>query len=45
MVVEDVLSHRIILIVEEMMEGTRPEQIVNEVTQEIPAPLDYARKE
>ena len=45
MVVEDVLSHRIILIVEEMMEGTRPEQVIQEVIQDIPAPLDYARKE
>ncbi|MBN2074281.1 MAG: MoxR family ATPase [Dehalococcoidales bacterium] len=45
MVVEDVLSHRIILIVEEMMEGTRPEQVILEVMQDIPAPLDYARKE
>ncbi len=45
MVVADVLSHRIILIVEEMMEGTRPIQIIEEVMQDIPAPLDYARKE
>ena len=45
MVVGDVLSHRIILIVEEMMEGTRPEQVILEVMQDIPAPLDYARKE
>jgi MoxR-like ATPase len=45
MVVGDVLSHRVILIVEEMMEGTRPEQIIVEVMQDIPAPLDYARKE
>ena len=45
MVVEDVLSHRIILIVEEMMEGTRPEQVILEGMQDIPAPLDYARKE
>jgi MoxR-like ATPase len=44
MVVTDVLSHRIILIVEEMMEGTRPVQIIDEVMQNIPAPLDYARK-
>jgi MoxR-like ATPase len=44
MVVTDVLSHRIILIVEEMMEGTRPVQIIDEVIQNIPAPLDYARK-
>ncbi|MFC1946395.1 AAA family ATPase [Chloroflexota bacterium] len=44
MVVADVLSHRIILIVEEMMEGTRPEQVIVEVMQDIPAPLDYARK-
>lgn len=44
MVVGDVLSHRIILIVEEMMEGTRPEQIIGEVMQGIPAPLDYVRK-
>jgi MoxR-like ATPase len=45
MLVEDVLSHRIILIVEEMMEGTRPEQVILEVIQNIPAPLDYVRKE
>jgi MoxR-like ATPase len=44
MVVTDVLSHRIILIVEEMMEGTRSVQIIDEVMQNIPAPLDYARK-
>jgi MoxR-like ATPase len=44
MVVTDVISHRIILIVEEMMEGTRPVQIIDEVMQNIPAPLDYARK-
>lgn len=45
MMVEEVLSHRIILIVEEMMEGTRPSQIIDEVMQNIPAPLEYARKE
>jgi MoxR-like ATPase len=45
MIVENVLSHRIILIIEEMMEGTRPEQVIQEVIQDIPAPLDYARKE
>ena len=45
MLVSDVLSHRIILIVEEMMEGTRPEQVIFEVIQDIPAPLDYVRKE
>jgi hypothetical protein len=28
-----------------MMEGTRPEQVIQEVIQDIPAPLDYARKE
>lgn len=44
MVVADVLSHRIILIVEEMMEGTRPLKVIEEVIQTIPAPLDYVRR-
>jgi len=41
----DVLSHRIILRVEEIMEGTRPQQVVEEVIPNIPAPLEYARRE
>ena len=45
MVVNEVLSHRIILIVEEMMEGTQPTQVIGEVLDGIPAPLEYARKE
>jgi MoxR-like ATPase len=44
-IVDEVLSHRIILIVEEMMEGTSPSQIIGEIMQSIPAPLDYNRKE
>ncbi|NLE07760.1 MAG: MoxR family ATPase [Dehalococcoidales bacterium] len=45
MVVQEVLSHRVILIVEEMMEGTRPSKIIEDVMEQIPAPLDYARKD
>jgi MoxR-like ATPase len=41
----DVLSHRIILRVEEIMEGTRPQQVVEEVIPNIPAPLEFARRE
>jgi MoxR-like ATPase len=45
MMVDEVLSHRIILMVEEMMEGTRPSQIIEEIMQNTPVPLDYTRKE
>ena len=41
----DVLSHRIILRVEEIMEGTEPKPIVDEIIQNIPAPLEFARQE
>ena len=44
-IARDVLSHRIILKVEEIMEGTRPLQVIEEVIQSIPAPLEFARRE
>ena len=45
MIAEEALSHRIILKVEEIMEGTKPQRVVDEVIQNIPAPLEFARRE
>ena len=44
-IAREVLSHRIILRVEEIMEGTEPLQVIEEVIQSIPAPLEFARRE
>ena len=45
MIAREALSHRIILKVEEIMEGTKPQRVVDEVTQSVPAPLEFARRE
>ena len=40
MVVPDVLTHRIILNIEDTLEGVRPESIVDEIVQQVPPPTD-----
>ena len=44
LIAADVLSHRVILKVEEMMEGTDTRQIISEIVTNTPAPLEYKRK-
>ena len=43
MIVPDVLSHRIILNIEDTLEGVRGETIVEEVLQEVPVPSEIGR--
>jgi MoxR-like ATPase len=44
LIAADVLSHRVILKVEEMMEGTDTRQIISESVTNTPAPLEFKRK-
>ncbi len=44
MVVSDVLTHRIILNIEDFLEGVRPESIVDEILEQVPAPTELARR-
>jgi MoxR-like ATPase len=44
LIAPDVLSHRIILKVEEMIEGTEARGIISEILNNIPAPLEFKRK-
>ena len=44
MVVNDVLAHRIILNIEDILEGVRPESIVDEILEQVPAPTELARR-
>jgi MoxR-like ATPase len=44
LIAADVLSHRVILKVEEMMEGTNTRQIISEIVTNTPAPLEFKRK-
>ena len=39
----DALAHRIILNVEETLEGISPRQIIDEIVQSVPAPTDFQR--
>lgn len=41
LVVKDALSHRIILKVEYALEGVHPDEIVEEIVKEIPAPIEF----
>ena len=43
MVVPDVLAHRVILNIEDTLEGTRGEAVVDEVLAEVPVPSDLGR--
>ena len=42
--VSDALSHRIILNIEDVLEGVRGQEIVDEVLQEVPVPTDIGRE-
>ena len=42
MVVGDVLAHRIILNIEDTLEGVRPESIIDEVLDQVPVPTELA---
>ena len=44
MVVNDVLAHRIILNIEDILEGVRPESIVEEILEQVPAPTELSRR-
>ena len=44
LIAADVLSHRIILKTEDMMEGTDTRGIITEIVANIPAPLEFKRK-
>ena len=44
MVVPDVLAHRIILNIEDTLEGVRAESIVAEIVDQVPAPTDLASR-
>ena len=45
MVVNDVLAHRIILNIEDTLEGVRPESIIDEIVERVPAPVELGRRE
>ncbi len=45
MIAQDALSHRIILKIEETIEGAKERQIIDAVVASIPAPLEFMRKE
>jgi MoxR-like ATPase len=40
MVASEVLAHRLILNIEDVLEGTRPEVVVEEVVAQVPVPTD-----
>ena len=44
MVVPDVLSHRIILNIEDILEGVRPESIIDDVLEQVPAPTELGSR-
>ena len=44
MVVPDVLAHRIILNIEDTLEGVRPESIVDEILEQVPAPTEMGSR-
>ena len=44
MVVADVLAHRIILNIEDTLEGIRPESIIDEVLEQVPVPTELGRR-
>ena len=44
MVVNDVLAHRIILNIEDTLEGARPEKIIEEVLEEVSVPTELGRR-
>ena len=43
MIVSDVLSHRIILNIEDTLEGIQGEAIIDEVLQQVPVPSEIGR--
>ena len=45
MVANDVLAHRIILNIEDTLEGVRPESIIDEIVERVPAPTELGRRE
>ena len=44
MVVPDVLAHRLILNIEDTLEGVRPESIVDEILERVPAPTELGTR-
>ena len=45
MVANDVLAHRLILNIEDTLEGVRPESIIDEIVERVPAPTELGRRE
>jgi MoxR-like ATPase len=43
-VVEETLAHRIILTIEDTLDGFRPEKVVEEVVRSIPVPTDLVKR-
>ncbi len=44
MVAPDVLAHRIILNIEDTLEGVRPEEVVDEIVGQVPVPTELGRR-
>ena len=44
MVVPDVLAHRIILNIEDTLEGVRSESIIDEIVEQVPTPTELGTR-
>ena len=44
MIVTDVLAHRIILNIEDTLEGVRPESIIDEILDQVPVPTELGTR-
>ena len=44
MVAADVLGHRVILNIEDILEGVKPEEVVDEVVNQVPVPTDLGQR-
>ena len=44
MAAADVLGHRVILNIEDILEGVKPEEVVDEVVNQVPVPTDLGQR-
>ena len=44
MVAPDVLAHRIILNIEDTLEGVRPEEVIDEIVGQVPVPTELGHR-
>ncbi len=44
MVTSDVLGHRVILNIEDILEGVKPEDVVEEVVSQVPVPTELGHR-